>query len=182
MRAAVLLCSAALAVTSCAHRTKSVPAQSSAGVEFSADEITPATNPVSSGDIVGTYRFADGFWSWELHLLHDGRFGIVVITDSLESTDDGKVELGSFLDSAGTWTVRNGKVVDLQFGTEADGTKHMEFSVVSVRGRVSLQEPAIRPFLRRVYVHVSDPITGYPKKVTPNHTTEPLSPSRGGSS
>ncbi len=134
------------------------------GVGFSDEKIAELTGSVGPSDLAGSYRFADGFWEWEIHLLRDGKFGVVAMTDELETAADGSVRRHGILESKGAWNVENGSAVRLKYQSTAGGSSDLVFTVVTVGGRLALQEPRFRPYLRRIYVRVQDPQTRYVEK------------------
>lgn len=133
--------------------------------------VKPINKEVSSSDLVGTYRFGDGFWNWEIHLEEDMTFAHVWISDTLIEDDEGKIGFESGVDIDGQWSLERDAV---RLSYERNET----YRLVRVGKHLSLVEPILRSDFHRVYVKTDSPLT-FRKKEEPNqaaHTTPAIAP------
>ncbi len=114
--------------------------------------ISLVKDKLAETDLVGSYRFGDGFWNWEIHLEQDKSFGLVWISDTLVEGDDGSVSLETGVDVSGQWSLRGNAVV-LNYG------EPLVFRMVRVGMKLSLVEPTLRYDYHRVYVKTNAPLT-----------------------
>lgn len=110
-----------------------------------------APHSITKGQVVGTYRYADGFWEWKIGLFADGRYLEVAFTDKLIVDDDG-MRHEAFIEGSGKWEVRDDGFLVLY---PADNTEPELRTIMEVGTQLGLMEPPGRPDLRRVYVQVS---------------------------
>jgi len=123
------------------------PGSPNAGVEYSDSTITSPPADLTEADLVGIFRFSDGFAHFEIHLQADHQFTAMMLHGLTQGGESLQRELTP--QSAGTWEWANGNSVVF---TDSTDKSHSEFTLASVAGHVALQEPAGRPILRRVYV------------------------------
>ena len=108
---------------------------------------------MSAERLVGAYRYSDGFWSWEMHLIPRGRYEVFAVTDILVESEDGKLKRDTYRVAHGGWTVDAGSVVLRR----DDGIANF-WAVVLVGGRVALMEPSESRGLHRLFTRTNRPV------------------------
>ncbi len=133
------------------HASQAARARPDSGYYGDGGAIRVAPHSITKGQVVGTYRYADGFWEWKIGLFADGRYLEVAFTDKLIVDDDG-MRHEAFIEGSGKWEVRDDGFLVLY---PADNTEPELRTIMEVGTQLGLMEPPGRPDLRRVYVQVS---------------------------
>ncbi len=133
------------------NASQKAQARPDAGYYGDGSAIRVAPRTITQGQLIGTYRYAAGFWEWKIGLFADGRYLKVAFTDKLIVEDD-SIRHEAFIEGSGKWEMREDGFLVLY---PADNKEPELRTIMEVGTQLGLMEPPGRPDLRRVYVQVS---------------------------